>query len=168
MKHLIRPAGAALAAFAFLTGTAACTTPQAPAPQPTASAPPSPPRPPRLPSEQQLTAAAAALTDQNVLDDEGTFVLSTADGLDSASQSEIDRGTHLLIEAACAGEGSATLTVTSGRAKTRQHLACAEKPRAKTFAFTTRGGSVFFEAGRGTATSGALAYLARRPASEHR
>ncbi|MGW0313168.1 hypothetical protein [Streptomyces flavidovirens] len=164
MKHAIRPAAAALAAFAFLTGSAACVTPSAPEPQQAASK-----ARPRLPSEQQLgDVAAAALTDQDTLDDAGTFVLSTTDGVDGVARSEIAAGTPLLIEAACAGEGSVTLTVTSGRSGTRQQVACADKPRAKTFAFTTRAGSISLDADGGTATRGGLAYLVRRPASEHR
>ncbi|MET9518367.1 hypothetical protein [Streptomyces sp. NPDC002994] len=151
MKDVIRPAGAALAAFAFLAGTGACTTP------------------PPVPEQRFAEAAAAALTDQDTLDEEGTFVLSAAGGIDgSNNQIEITPRTRLLVEAACAGEGSVTLTVTSGSAKTRRHLACAAKPRARTFAFTTHTGSISFDADRDTATHGGLAYLARRPASEHR
>ncbi len=170
MKYAIRPAAAALTAFAFLTGSAACVTPSAPEPQQAAGD-----APPRLPSEQQLgDLAAAALTDQDTLDDarafvlSTTFVLSATDGIGSAARSEIAAGTPLLIEAACAGEGSVTLTVTSGRSGTRQQVACADKPRAKTFAFTPRAGSISLDADRGTATRGGLAYLVRRPASEHR
>lgn len=171
MKNAVRPAGAALAAFAFLAGTAACTTPSAPESPPAASAPPRRAHEPRPPSEQQLSdAATAALTDFDALSDAGTFVLSAAGGIDgSDNRSEIEPGTRLTVEAACAGRGSVTLTVTSGRAETRRHLDCGDTPRAKTFPFTTRADSVFFAVDRGAATRGGLAYLAhRRPASEHR
>lgn len=156
---------AALATLAFLVGTAAFTSERAPERQREAGGQP------RLPTEAQLgRAATAALTDEGRLDEEDTFVLSAAGGIDgSDNRSEIAPGTRLFVEAACAGEGSVTLTVTSGEARTRQHLTCAEAPRAKTFTFTTRGDTVFFDADRaGAATRGSLAYLAHsRSTSEH-
>ncbi|OEJ40360.1 hypothetical protein BGK70_21525 [Streptomyces agglomeratus] len=126
---------------------------------------------PGPPSEQQLSdAATAALTDSDALSDAGTFVLSAAGGIDgSDNQSQIEPGTRLAVEAACAGRGSVTLTVTSGSAETRRRLDCGDTPHAKTFPFTTRADSIFFAVDRGAATHGGLAYLAyRRPASEHR
>ncbi|MFD5099074.1 hypothetical protein [Streptomyces albidochromogenes] len=164
MKDAIRPAGAALAAFAFLTGTAACATPAAPEPQRTLSAPSRPP------GDQQLAEVAAeALSDPDALDEAGTFVLSATGAVEGTdSRSRIAPGTPLVVEAACVGEGSVTLTVTSGRATARQRLACAGTPHARTFALTTRAGSIAFTADRGPATRGGLAYLARRPASEQR
>lgn len=165
---------AALTTLVFLVGTAAFTSER----PPERAAEPAPERQraagdqPRLPTDAQLgRVATAALTDEGSLDEKGTFVLSAVGAIDgSGNRSEIAPGTRLFVEAACAGEGAVTLTVTSGEARTRQHLTCAEAPRAKTFTFTTHGDTVFFDADRaGAAARGSLAYLAHsRSTSERR
>lgn len=162
-----RAAAAALIALTSLAGAAMLTAESAdPSARPAASS--ARPSASSAPTEQDLAQrAAAALTDWETLDREGKFVLSAAGGInDSNSSSGMKPDKALIIEAACAGDGSLDFVVSSGKTEERHRIVCTEKPRAKIFEFTLDGDSLFLDSDPEATAHGGLAYLARRPASE--
>ncbi|WP_327354151.1 hypothetical protein [Streptomyces sp. NBC_01304] len=131
----------ALFAVGALAGAGGCTDSggagQAAEPSSGTSATPKPkPKPsesglpPRM--KKLIEAAQATLSDEDD-DSNGDFVAAGAGPADVPHRDTMTdqtvRGDRLLIEVTCAGKGTVTAKVTSGKSKASERLDCAEGPR---------------------------------------
>ncbi|MFJ6214952.1 hypothetical protein ACIQGZ_16700 [Streptomyces sp. NPDC092296] len=105
--------------------------------------------------------AAAALTGGGLVS--GTDAVGAGSGaLDGMDRDEtIGKGRRLVIEAACVGRGSMTVTASSGRATAHRVVPCGDTPQRRSFTFTTAAAHLDIERRAGQGASGGAAYLVR-------
>ncbi|CAM5252928.1 hypothetical protein GCM10010329_07130 [Streptomyces spiroverticillatus] len=124
MPHLTRSMAAALTVAALLAGAAtACTTsPQAP-PLDRGAPPPSPTV--KAPDPGRVLEEAARRRLGRVEAEEDSVLLDASSTGSSLNRDEtMTPGKPLTADLTCAGKGSATFTLTSGRAKVSQRIDC--------------------------------------------
>ncbi|MFC7307211.1 hypothetical protein ACFQVC_23660 [Streptomyces monticola] len=115
------------------------------------------------PSERSKDMRRLMDTAGSVLPDveDRRFVAGGAGDLKGTNMVQDDattRGKVLVVQLACAGHGSATVTVTSGRSKAVQRVSCGEQPLQKNLRLTSGSERLELATDPAEGAAGALAY----------
>ncbi|MGC4951328.1 hypothetical protein ACLQ2N_34800 [Streptomyces sp. DT224] len=154
MYRFTRRTGSALTAVALITGMAAAcsespSASEASQPEKAASSTAAPHvQSPSQSGREQLSKKAGDLLNMEERlesDDKGLVSAGTLAVPGQNVDETIESRTVLRVEVACAGEGSVTFTVSSGAARTAEHVDCTQ-PTTSGFDFTTAGPSLAIQA----------------------